>query len=115
MYTNTTTGSLSRFSPSRFIEFNSETKTYDPASSLFFLYLRKLKASSTYKIKEKDGRPDAVSYNLYGTPDLWWILLWYNDYRFFYEMKHGDTIKYPSLQDIDNIILSMQQKDGMWI
>lgn len=104
-----------RFDQLRFLEFSDVTQTYDPVSSLFERRLKTLKPKGTYEIKQNSGRPDSVSYAIYGTTALFWVILWYNDLRFFYELKIGQVIQYPDLRDIDKLTRSLSTSEGMWL
>lgn len=113
--TNKVSSKTNRFDPIRFIEFSNTTQTYDPVTSLFERRLRSLKAKATYEVKQNRGRLDSISYDIYGTTHLWWVLLWYNNLRFFYELKTGDVILYPDLKDIDKLTRSLELSEGMWV
>jgi len=118
MYARTRTSAdrkINRFSPPSFMEWSEVTRTYDSITSLFERRLRKLPAQGTHEVKAKTGRPDQVSFELYGTTRLWWVILWYNNLRFFYELVQGDTIRYPSLKDLDDLALSLELKEGLWV
>lgn len=104
-----------RFEQFRFMEFFDTTQTYDPSTSLFERRLKSLSAKGTYEVKQNSGRPDSVSFSLYGTTSLWWVVLWYNDLRFFYELKTGVVIRYPDLKDIDKLTRSLELSEGMWL
>ena len=120
MFTSNTLSSksnsiINRFEEMRYIEYSPITKTYDPISSLFMRRLTKLKAKGTYKVTQNYGRPDLISFELYSTTLLCWVLLWYNDLRFFYEIKTGDVISYPDLKDLDGLTRALNVSYGMWV
>lgn len=45
--------------------------------------------------KGVEYRPDLVSYDIYGTPDLWWKILEANKIKDVYDFKAGKTIILP--------------------
>ncbi len=45
--------------------------------------------------KGVEYRPDLVSYDIYGTPDLWWKILEANNIKDIYDFKAGKTIILP--------------------
>lgn len=71
----------------------------------------KIMTLKTYKKKDKDFyrqgtewaaitpateyRPDLVSYEIYGTPDLWWRIMEYNGMKDIMEFRSGINIKIP--------------------
>lgn len=49
-----------------------------------------------------EGRPDLISSQLYGVPDLWWVLVAFNNARDVLNWpKTGDLIEYPT----ENVVL----------
>lgn len=40
-------------------------------------------------------RPDLVSYDIYGYPDLWWKIMEYNGIKDILDFKAGKTIQIP--------------------
>lgn len=51
--------------------------------------------------KELIGRPDLISFKAYGTPDLWWAILDFNNIKDpLFEIKIGQIIKIPSLDTV---------------
>lgn len=64
-----------------------------PDPSLIFTY---------YVQPEAAGRPDKISQDIYGTPDLFWILIAFNDARAALNWpKAGTLIEYP----VESIVL----------
>jgi len=58
----------------------------------------------TYKVTSKtEGRPDLISYNIYGTTFLDWVIIAFNNAHDTLNWpKAGDTIEYPT----DTIVMS---------
>jgi hypothetical protein len=42
-------------------------------------------------------RPDLVSYDKYGTPNSWWMILEANGMKDIWDFKSGKTIMLPNL------------------
>lgn len=56
---------------------------------------------------EADGRPDMLSYIIYGTPDFWWLLCLINGFQDPYlDIKAGRQIKVLSISQIPAIVNS---------
>jgi hypothetical protein len=56
-----------------------------------------------------DGAPDLVSFKCYGTYSLWQLLLYVNGFSKAEEFKTGAIIKIPSLQEVNQFILSLNK------
>jgi len=63
---------------------------------------------SYYQIREQDlGRPDLLSYKLYGDTSLWWIIFKYNNIDDVWnDMEIGQIIAVPDRQDIEDFYIS---------
>lgn len=63
--------------------------------------------SSVYTIPSKyEFRPDLVSYEQYGTPNLWWVIIGFN--HIFHPLKEfttGRKIRIPDMETIDGLLL----------
>ena len=66
---------------------------------------------SYYTIRWQDiQRPDILSYKLYGTPDLWWILYKHNCIDDIWnDLSEGDVIAVPHISDIEDFYVSAQK------
>ncbi len=62
------------------------------------------KSIRTYKVTSKtEGRPDLISYNIYGTTFLDWVIIAFNDAHGALNWpKAGDIVEYPT----DTIVMS---------
>jgi len=47
--------------------------------------------------KGVEHRPDLVSYDIYGVPDIWWKILEANKMKDIWEFKAGKTIIIPNI------------------
>lgn len=52
-----------------------------------------------YKCSQFDiGRPDLISYKIYGTTNYWWFLMWFNGVADVWnDLREDMLIEYPSL------------------
>ncbi len=46
--------------------------------------------------KGVEYRPDLVSFDIYGIPDVWWTILEFNGMRDVWDFKSGVTIRIPN-------------------
>jgi len=108
---------LNKFSMSRFIEFNSELNFYDPTTALLIEKIPLLPISGEYILNKyrANGRIDLISYDIYGTVNLWWVLLMYNKIYSFQDVISNTKLYYPSKNAIENLILSLKTSEGMWL
>jgi hypothetical protein len=53
--------------------------------------------------------PDLVSFDYYGTYSLYWLLLYVNGFSRAEDFKTGAVIKIPSLQEINQFILTINK------
>ena len=51
-----------------------------------------------YRLSQLDvGRPDLISYKIYGTTNYWWFIMWYNGVGDVWnDLRDMMVIKYPS-------------------
>lgn len=55
-------------------------------------------------------RPDLISYKAYGTADLWWVILEYNNIRDpLFELKINQVIRIPSIDRVLAAISTMNR------
>jgi Base plate wedge protein 53 len=99
--------STERMDMARFMAF---TDNYDPLTSSLLTDIKSLPDSGTYTVQGEDGRPDLLSYRVYGDPQYWWVLLMFNRQLEFKGFVTGDTIRYPSLDSLEDLIFSLRSK-----
>jgi len=52
---------------------------------------------------QEQCRPDLISYRLYGTPDLWWFIMWLNGISDpWHDLMPHVALKYVSIEKINN-------------
>lgn len=51
------------------------------------------------------NRPDMIAYQLYGSEDYWWLVLWMNNLTDpFSSLNIGDTILIADLTDVNSLL-----------
>lgn len=84
-------------------EHRFNKKWIDPLSP-FIIKLRRLDKSKMRQARY-DGKPlTTISYQLYGTTSLWWILLLINGYAHPDEIQRGAVLLVPNAVDIQKVI-----------
>lgn len=71
----------------------------DPLSLEISFFQPRRKVLTHSLVEDEAGRPDLLSYRLYGTPRLWWFLLATNDIVDPLDMKRGDVIQVVDAAD----------------
>lgn len=97
-----------RFDMSNFMEY---TDNYDSITSEFFRELKNIQPVGKYEVQNEENRPDALSYKIYGDTQYWWILLFYNDKLTNEDIKNGDMISYPSINDLEILYFSLKSRE----
>lgn len=105
-FINLASTSSLRFDMSKFILF--DTDVFEPVTSHLWSQIKTLESGGQYIVTGDDYRPDNVSYKIYGTTEFWWVLLIYNDKLSFNDLQHGDELKYPSIQALEDVYFSLK-------
>lgn len=100
---------IDRFDMGKFFQF---TDNYDPLTSDFADELMKLTTRGNYIIQGQDGRPDLISQAVYGDTQYWWIIMLYNTKLQFLDLKSGDVINFPSLDDVESLFFSLKSRES---
>lgn len=102
---------LDRFDISRFMQpVTGEAIAYfDIVDSEFLKNLMAIKVVGTYFVSKEEGRPDLLSERIYGTGNTqyWWILMLFNDLRLPSDLKRNTTVRYPTLSDLETLLVSL--------
>ncbi len=62
-----------------------------------------------YVVAEKDiNRTDLISYAMYGTVDLWWMILYHNGIADPFSLQPGDRIRIPAKQRVLDTLAHMR-------
>lgn len=100
--------SNTRFEMSKFFNF---TDNYDPLTSFMCNEFRELPVSGFFRIQGQDGRPDLISYEIFNNTQYWWLLMLYNDVQTVEGFTEGMTVKYPSIEDMEDLYFSLKIKE----
>lgn len=98
-----------RFAMAKFFQY---TDNFDPLTSYFTNALPNLPTSGYYSVKGEEGRPDLLSFGIYGDTQYWWILLVYNGKIEFDSFKTGDIVKFPSIEAVEDLFFSLKAKEN---
>jgi hypothetical protein len=97
-----------RYDMAKFMEWVNDN--HDPITSNLFEDIRKIQSGGSYTIQGENGRPDLVSYEIYGDTQYWWILLVYNSLTTFNTFTNGEAINFPSLSALEDYYFSLKIK-----
>lgn len=99
-----------RYAPEKLIGFHPskdpsdpEGGVYDVLDAFFLGEIKKLPMAGTRVIVDDEARPYNLSYNLYGSTEYWWILMWYNDLITPSQLVAGTTVRYPVLSKLETL------------
>ncbi len=60
-------------------------------------------------MKEHENRPDLIASQVYGEPDLWWVIYEFNGIRDpLFDLKAGHILRIPNLQRVIEAIESIE-------
>ncbi|MFA5071267.1 MAG: hypothetical protein WC511_02740 [Candidatus Pacearchaeota archaeon] len=94
-----------RYDLQKFVQMTSNV--YDLLDSFFATKVKRLEVFGTTTISGEEHRPDLLSYRLYRDVNFWYILMLYNDYITPLDMKEGDTINYPRIEDLEEVYFQL--------
>lgn len=106
-YINSKYKSGERFDLAKFLDYSDN---YDPMTSMFIHELKSLREAGVYVVQFEEANPALLSYSIYGNTQYWWILLLYNDKIDFSDLRAGDTIRYPSIETIEDEYFSLRSQ-----
>ena len=95
-----------RYDPSKLLEFNEGMP--DVITSHFYTEIKKLESYGEYTVISEAGNVPLISYILYGEVEYHEILMVYNDILDISDVKLGNLIKYPSLDDLELLYFKLQ-------
>lgn len=107
-YINNDIYSNTRYDMSKFMEF--DTDSYCILDSYLATQIKSLPYSGALAVTTQVNRPDLISYDIYGHTQYWWLLMLYNDYTSPFDLSSGALVRFPSLNDIENIYFTLSTK-----
>ena len=110
-YLDIETKTVDKYDMAKFLELDEECN-FNPMNSYFLYQIPKLPAVGYYTVRKEVNRPDLLSYNIFGSTQYWWIIMWYNNMLKPQDLKPGIRIKYPSISSIEQLYVNanLQQK-----
>jgi len=107
-FINLEVDSSERYDLAKFLEYSDN---FDPLTSSFLKSLKDLKYVGTYVVQGEELRPELLSYRIFGNVQYWWILMAYNAINSHEDVVTGLVLKYPSLEDIENLYFSLKAQE----
>ena len=76
--------------------------------------ITQLPSAGAFEVTTQEGRPDLLSYDIYGNTQYWYILLLYNGILKITDLKTGVVVNFPSLDRLENFYMRLvnMQKTG---
>lgn len=96
-----------RFDLAKFMEF-LQGDNHDPLTSSVFNNIRSLEKGGQYRVSGEDGKPDLISYRIYGDTQYWWIILAYNGKTSYLDIKNGEELIFPTIVAIEDFYFSLK-------
>ncbi len=91
-----------RYDAAKFIEFLNEDN-YDILNSFFMLEVKTLPEVGKYVVSAEEFDPALISFRIYGATQFWQLILIYNDILSFEDIVAGVILRYPSIDDMENV------------
>lgn len=93
------------FTESRSISTTVDRYGVDPLKDKSFESILAITAYNLYTVKQYDRhRVDNISNNVYGNPNLWWIIMYYNGIVSIREVVEGVTLRIPDQTKVIDIL-----------
>lgn len=99
-----------RFTLGKFMEFL--TDSYEPLNSHVLNEIKELPAQGFVTYTGAPYRPDLAAEQIYSDNQYWWLVLVYNGLSSADDLLENMSLKYPSLEDIEDLYFSLQLKQG---
>jgi len=102
-----------RYDMSKFMYFDGTV--FDVLMSFVVRKLKGFKVTGYYEVTGEEGRPDLVSYKIYGRTMFWWMIMIYNELSDPDQITLGLRLKYPSQDEIEDLYFTLnnQAKAGL--
>lgn len=107
-YINNDLEAIERYDMSKFMEF--DTDCFCIFDSYLCTQIKNIPYSGAMTVTTQVGRPDLMSYDIYGSVQYWWILMIYNDFTSPQDIKTGIPVLFPSLNNIENLYFTLSTK-----
>lgn len=100
---------LTRYDMSRFMDFSDDC--HDIVTSYLINKIKTLPVFGYTVIQGEENNPALLSFKLYKDTQFWWVLMLYNDISEISDVVSGMTIKYPSIDSIENLYFSLKAQE----
>lgn len=91
--------------------FDYENSNFDPLTGEFQYMVQNLDVAGDWLIQQGYERPDIISYQIYGDPQYWWILMQYNGISDVNQITVGTVLSYPSIADLESLLFSLKSDE----
>lgn len=105
-YIDTSVEKESRYDMLVFMAYDNNV--HDVLTSYFIDKIIDLPVYGERLVQGEEGKPDLLSYKIYGKTSYWWILMIYNSLLVNSDLVSGLIIKYPSLDDIEDLFFKLK-------
>lgn len=82
----------------------------DWLSSYFIDRVKMIPIFGEIEVQGEGGKPDLLSYHIYGKTQYWWIILVYNNLLNVEDLKEGMLIKYPSTSQLEELYFQLMSQ-----
>ncbi|AUR83148.1 hypothetical protein NVP1031O_166 [Vibrio phage 1.031.O._10N.261.46.F8] len=94
-------------------ELADNRETFDALSSTIIDQLLEIEPRDSYTVTTDEFRPDLIAYTLFGSTMYWQVIMMYNGIIAVEDLKAGTILRYPSLQSLENLLLSNRSKSSV--
>lgn len=107
-YINNELASETRYDMSKFMEYVDGC--YCILDSYLCSQVKNIPYSGVLTVTSQAGRPDLVSYDIYGSTQYWWVIMLYNDISSPQDLVVGMPISFPSISSLENLYFTLSTK-----
>jgi len=100
---------ITRYDMARFMDFGANC--HDVITSYIINKIKSLQVFGYTTVQGEEENPALLSYKIYRNTQFWWLLLIYNDLSDLDELTSGMTIKYPSIDSIENLYFNLKAQE----
>ncbi len=97
-----------RYDFGKFLKYGDKEESFDIFNSQFLYEFSLLQPAGEYTVTIEENAPDLVSWNLWGSEQMFWLLMYYNGISCYQELTPGIKLKFPSYADIEKIYFKLR-------
>jgi len=98
-----------RYDMAKFLEY---TDNFDPLNTAMFEDIKKLAHGGDFIVTGEEGRPDLVSFKIFGDTQYWWVILLYNAKTNVDAIAEGDRLRFPDLNALEDLFFSLKSRQS---